>query len=542
MAGLVRSFGSGAMTNSIADIQEAKSLLVIGSNTSATHPVIATRVRRAVMDGARLVVANPIEIPITKYATLHLRQTPGSDIALLMGLCRVLLDEGIYDKEYVEARCENFDEFKESLKEYDLDFVEKHTGVPAEKVVEAARVLAANRPGALLYAMGITQHTHGTDNVMATANLQMLLGNVGKAGGGVNPLRGQNNVQGACDMGALPNVFTGYQPVTDENVRKKFAAAWDVDEDMPGEIGLTIPKMFQGMADGSLKAMYLVGENPMLSDPDIKHVEENLKKLEFLVVQDIFPTESTPYAHVILPAAASMEKEGTFTNTERRVQKLNKVLEPAGESKPDWWITAEIAKRMGGTTFDYESADDILKEINKLTPSYTGITPERLAGGDAPQWPCPEEGHPGTPILHTAQFARGKGFLVPISYKGPAEMPDEEYPLVLTTTRSLFHYHTGTMTRKSDGLNTIHPENVVLMHPNTAQELELQDGEMVKVSSRRGHIDIKLAVSPTIGEGVVAMNFHFAEAPANMLTNPVLDPVSSIPEYKACAVRVEKAA
>ena len=537
MAGLVTAFGSGAMTNSIRDIGDAACILAIGTNTTATHPVIALEVKRAVSQGGKLIVANPREIELVRFADLWLRQRPGTDVALLMGMMRVIVDEGLLDSSFIEERCENFDAFKESLKGFDLDSVEQITGVPGEKVAEAARMYATNKPAALLYAMGITQHTHGTDNVLATANLAMLTGNVGKPSSGVNPLRGQNNVQGACDLGALPNVYPGYQSVADPAIREKFEKAWGCS--LSPSPGLTLTEMFEAAHKGQIKAVYLIGENPVLSDPDISHIEESLKALEFLVVQDIFLTETAQLADVVLPTASFAERDGTFTNTERRVQRVRKAIEPLGDSRDDWWVTCQIARRMGAGGFEFEHPSQIMEEIASLTPSYGGITYSRLEDGGL-QWPCPTEEHPGTPILHTQQFTRGKGHFVPLEYKPPVELPDDEYPLMLTTERSPYHFHTGTMTRKVKGLNVMRGEELVEINPGDASALGIADGEMVKVTSRRGEVVAKAKVTEVSPAGVVSMDFHFAESPANMLTNPALDPVSKIPELKVCAVRVEK--
>ncbi len=525
------------MTNSIADIQQARCILAIGTNTSANHPVIGSRVRRAVMDGAKLIVANPYQIPMAKYADLVLQHRPGTDLALLMGIARVIVDENLEDHRFIKERCENFEAFKESLRPYDLDFVERTTGVAAERIHEAACTYAKHSPAAILYAMGITQHTHGTDNVMAVGNLAMLTGNVGKPGSGVNPLRGQNNVQGACDMGGLPNVYTGYQVVTDPAVRQKFEAAWGVN--LPGEVGLTLPEIFDAIDRGQIKAVYLVGENPILSEPNLEHAQKCLQKLDLLVCQDIFMTETAQFAHVVFPAAAAMERDGTFTNTERRVQWLNTVVTPPGEAKPDWWVVCQVAQRMGAKGFAFASAADILREVNQLTPSYAGITPERLQNQGL-QWPCPDAQHPGTAILHQDRFTRGKGQFIPIAYQGPAEVPDTDYPLVLTTARSLYHYHTGTMTRKVVGLTQLRDREWLEMHPADAEKLGIADGDRVSVTSRRGSVTVQVHITYLALSGVVAMDFHFAESPVNRLTNPSHDPISKIPEYKVCAVRVEK--
>jgi len=416
--------------------------------------------------------------------------------------------------------------------------VERTTGVPKEKIAEAARIYANEKPSAILYAMGITQHSHGTDNVIATANLAMLTGNVGKPASGVNPLRGQNNVQGACDMGALPNVYPGYQAVTDAKVKAKFEAAWGGS--LSPSAGLPVTEMVEAAYKGKIKAMYLIGENPLLSEPDITHTEEALDKLDFLVVQDIFLSETARLADVVLPGVSFAEKEGTFTNTERRVQRVRKAVEPVGESRADWLISCQLGKMMGGKGFDFKNASQIMEEIASVTPSYGGISFKRIEKGGL-QWPCPTPDHPGTPILHTQQFTRGKGQFIPLEYKPPMELPDKQYPLVLTTGRSLYHFHTGTMTRRVEGLNVLKKEGEVEMNPADAAKLGIVDGDRVKVASRRGEVVAKANVTEASPTGVVFMTFHFAESPANRLTNPALDPIAKIPEYKVCAVRVNKA-
>ena len=537
MAGLATTFGSGAMTNSIHEIGDASCIFSIGSNTTVSHPIVSLEVKRAVDQGAKLIVANPREIDLCRSAHLWLRHNPGSDVALLMGMMRVIVDENLLDKSFVEQRCENYNEFLESLKNFDLDTVEKITGVPQEKVAEAARIYATQKPSSILYAMGITQHTHGTDNVIAIANLAMLTGNIGKPSSGVNPLRGQNNVQGACDMGALPNVYPGYQAVTDPNSQKKFEEAWGVS--LNPNAGLTLSEIFPAAHRGQIKAIYLVGENPTLSDPDSKHIEEALEKLEFLVVQDMFLTETARLADVVLPAASFAEKDGTFTNTERRVQRVRQAIEPVGDSKPDWWITCQIARRMDGNGFDFEHPSEIMKEIASLTPSYGGISYERLER-ESPQWPCPTDNHPGTPFLHGNTFSRGKGKFMPLQYKPPAEMPDDTYPLILTTERILPHFHTSTMTRKVKGLRKLIDEEFLEINPADATNLGISDSEPVKIISRRGEITAKARVTTVSPPGVVSMSFHFAESPTNVLTNPAFDPISKIPELKVAAVRVEK--
>ena len=538
MAGLVTTFGSGAMTNSIGDIGEASCILAIGTNTTEAHPIIGWEIRKAARKGTKLIVADPRKIGLVTDADLWLQQHPGTDVALIMGICRVIVDEELLDSSFIAERSENFDAFKESLKGFDLDFVEKTTGVPKEQIVEAARMYATNSPAAIFYTMGITQHSHGTDNVLAISNLAILTGNIGKPGSGVNPLRGQNNVQGACDMGALPNVYPGYQAVANPAMKEKFDAAWNCS--LPAKPGLTITEIIDAAYDGKIKAIYVTGENPVLSEPEAKHAEEALQKLELLVVQDIFLTETAQLAHVVLPGVTFAEKDGTFTNTERRVQRVRQAIEPMGNAKPDWWITCQIAQRMGkGDGFEFNHPSQIMEEIARLTPSYGGISYSRLEEGGL-QWPCPTEEHPGTSILHTELFTRGKGQFVPLKYKPSMESPDADYPLLLTTGRAEQHFHTGTMTRKVRGLNILRSEELVEINPQDASALGIADGETVKVVSRRGGVTAKTKVTDDSPAGVVFMTFHFAESPTNQLTNPALDPVAKIPEYKVCAVRVEK--
>jgi formate dehydrogenase alpha subunit len=525
------------MTNSINDIGDASCILAIGTNTCAAHPVIALQIIKMVREKGKLIVANPREIGLVRWADLWLKHNLGTDVALLMGIMRVIVDEKLLDSSFIEKRSENFDAFKESLKGFDLDVVERITGVPKDQVVEAARIYATNKPSSILYAMGITQHSHGTDNVIATANLAMLTGNIGKPSTGVNPLRGHNNVQGACDLGALPNVYPGYQTVNDPAIREKFETAWGCS--LPSKPGLTLTEILDAASEGQIKALYLTGENPTLSEPEAGHTQETLEKLEFLVVQDIFLSETARLAHVVLPAATFAEKDGTFTNTERRVQRVRKAIEPVGNSRPDWWITCQIAQRMSAKGFDFEHPSHIMGEITSLTPSYGGISYNRLEKGGL-QWPCPTQEHPGTPILHTKQFTRGKGHFIPLEYKPAMELPDDDYPLTLTTGRSLYHFHTGTLTRKVKGLNVLMAEELVEINPSDASALGITNGEMVKVTSRRGEVIAKAKLTEVSPAGVIYMTFHFAESATNLLTNPSLDPVAKIPELKVCAVRVER--
>jgi predicted molibdopterin-dependent oxidoreductase YjgC len=419
------------------------------------------------------------------------------------------------------------------------DVVERITGIPAQELIDAARLYAGAERGCILYCMGITQHTTGTDNVKSLANLAMLCGNMGIAGGGVNPLRGQNNVQGACDMGGLPDVYSGYQKVIDEAARERMAELWGVDA-LPDQPGMKVTQMMPAAHDGTCKALYIIGENPLVSDPDVNHAEKCLDHLDFMVVQDIFLTETAQRADVVLPTACYAEKDGTFTNSERRVQRVRKAVEPPGEAWDDWKILCEIATRMG-YPMAYESSQQIAEEISKVTPSYAGISYERIEF-EGLHWPCPTAEHPGTPILHGEQFTRGKGLFHAIDYIEPAEMTDAEYPLFLTTGRLLFQYHTGTMSMRTDGLNQIAPEAFVEISPQDARKFELEEGNRVNIDSRRGTIQARVKISRKAVDGTVFIPFHFAAAAANRLTNSALDPISGIPEYKVCAVKVSKAA
>jgi len=551
VAGLAASFGSGAMSNSMDDVaKQAKSFFIIGSNTTEQHPVFGAMLRQAVRKrGAKLVVADPRKIDITEFATLHLRHRPGTDIALLNGLMYIIFEKGWEDKTFIEERTENFDEFKSTVMNYPPDAVAKTTNVPVEKLYEAAEILAKNSPMAVIWAMGITQHIVGVRNVMDLANLQMLLGNMGKAGGGVNPLRGQNNVQGACDMGGLPNVYTAYQPVTSDEVHAKFEKAWGTTSNT--KVGLTVTEMVPGILEGKTHALYVLGEDPVMSDPDTKHIRHCFASIDFLVLQEIFPSETAAYADVLLPGVTFAEKTGTVTNTERRVQMVHQAIPKLGDAQDDWWITAELAKRILTSTlnrvpsdapfsgWEYASTSEIMDEINALTASYGGITHARLEAGERLQWPCPTLDHPGTPILHTKQFTRGKGKFMPIDHVPPAEKPDDDYPMIMSTGRVLYHWHGGQMTRRAEGLMQVYGQALIEVNPNDAEKWGLAENQFVRVTSRRGHIEAQAWVTDRVPPGMVYANFHFPNASANELTQAVLDPVAKIPEYKVTAVKVE---
>ncbi len=538
MAGLAAAFGSGAMTNSVPEFSEhTRCFLITGSNTTEAHPLIASHAMAAKERGAKVIVIDPRETQIGRLADLYLQPHPGTDVAWLNGLMYAILQEELADQDFIQQRTEGFEEFFQVVMQYPPERVEEITGIPAEGLRAAARMYARNKPAAILYTMGITQHTTGTDNVKTIANLAMLTGNLGIPGGGVNPLRGQNNVQGACDMGGLPNVYPAYQPVTSPEAKAKFEAAWGV-EGLSDKVGLTVVEMMHAAGEGRLRALYVMGENPLLSDPDIHHARECLEKLDFLVVQDIFPTETAELAHVILPAAAFAEKDGTFTATDRRIQRVRKAIDPPGEARADWETLCALAKRLGASGFDFSSPEEVMAEIARVAPSYGGVTYERL-DRETLQWPVPTTDHPGIPYLHKEKFTRGLGRFHAVHFQEAAELPDEEYPFILTTGRVMFQYHTGTMSRRSEKLEQEAPEPFVEMHPDDAARIGLDGVRRVRVSSRRGQIELAVRLTDRIRPGVVFIPFHYAEAAANALTHAALDPIARIPEYKICAVRVE---
>jgi formate dehydrogenase alpha subunit len=531
------AFGSGAMTNSIAEMRNADCIFVIGSNTTENHPVIALEVKAAVRQKkAKLIVADPRRIELVDFAHLWLQQKPGTDVALINGMLNAIVSHGWLNKAFVEERTEGFEALAHSIKDYTPEAMEKITGVPAKDIVEAGRLYAQSPASSIVYAMGITQHVTGTNNVLALANLAMATGQIGKASSGVNPLRGQNNVQGSCDMGGLPNFYTGYQRVDDEAVRQKFEKPWGVS--LSPRPGLTLMEMMKKIGEGKMKALFILGENPLLSDPDAGKVAEELKHLDLLVVQDIFLSETAELAHVVLPGVSFAEKDGTYTNTERRVQRVRKAIEPIGNSRPDWQIISDLSTRLG-CPMNYASPKEIMDEINSLTPSYGGMRYERLEGL-GPQWPCPSADHPGTPYLHKDRFTRGKGKFHVTPYAPAPELPDEKYPFLLTTGRVLYHYHT-MISRKSKGLSEIYPEGMVEINPEDATRLGIKpDNGLVEVASRRGKVRVKAKVSDHLPPGVVFMTFHFKEAAANLLTIDTLDPVAKIPGFKVCAVNIQK--
>ncbi len=513
-------------------------MFVIGSNTTACHPLVARRIIRAKEKGAKLIVADPRNIQLSLFADVSVNQRLGSDVALLNGMMHIIIKNGWHAEEFIAQRCEDFDEMKAVIEAYTPKKVEAITEVSTQDLEKMAELYATNSPAGLFYAMGITQHTTGVDNVKSCCNIAMLCGNMGVRSGGVNPLRGQNNVQGACDMGGLPNVFTAYQPVTDPAANEKFSKAWG--KKLSDKAGLTITDMVAAMDDGKLKALFVIGENPRLSDPDLHHFDHALKKLELLVVQDIYMTETAREADIVLAGTTVAEKDGTFTNSERRCMKVNKAIEPVGESLSDWEILCKLSTAMG-YEMSYNSPEEIFNEMTSLTPSYAGMTYERLGINGIP-WPCPNTEHPGTPCLHKDRFTRGKGKFHAIEYLDPAEMPDDDYPFFLSTGRMFAHFHTGTMTRASQHLHDEQKTGYVQVCPEDAEKLSFKDGEIVKLSTRRGEIEVPVKISGMVKPGVLFLPFHFAENAANMLTNSAFDPIAKIPEFKVCAAKIEKAA
>ncbi len=546
VAALSIAIGSSAMSNSIAEMKDLDVFIVTGSNTSETHPVISTFLREAVVKGgAKLIVADPRQTEMSNFATHWLRQKPGTDVALFQAMAQVIIEEELYDRDFVAQRVEGFEAYKESLQASTPEWAETVTGVKAGAIRESARLYAKANVAAIYWGMGISQSVHGTDNALSLANLALLTGNLGKSGGGLNPLRGQNNVQGCSDAGGLPNVFPGYQLVTDQETRSKFERDWGVV--LNPEAGLTTMEMVDAAEKGVIRGYYVMGENPMMSEPDLRHARHVMEELDFVLVQDIFMNETGEYADIILPATSFAEKDGTFTNSDRRVQLIREAVPAPGEARDDWDIISELAKRveakLGRETsagFEFENPSAIWEEMARLTPPFQGITHERIAREDGVHWPCPTPDHPGTPYLFIEAFPSGKGKLTPLNYRPSQELPDDEYPLLLSTGRVLYHWHGGTMTRRSK-LDDIYPDPTVEIHPKDARPLEIEAGDWIKVRSRRGEIKVKALITKRSRPGMVFIPMHFAEAAANELTLDARDPKAKIPDYKVAAVVLEKA-
>ncbi|MFN8380182.1 MAG: formate dehydrogenase subunit alpha [Anaerolineae bacterium] len=545
VTGLGLSLGTSAMSNSIAEMEHLDTFIVTGSNTTETHPVISLFLKRAVrQNGAKLIVIDPRQIELTDFATLWLRQKPGTDVAVFQAMAHVIVTEKLYREEFIAQRTEGFDDYIESLEPFTPEWAESISGVPAEDIRRAARMYAEAERAAFYWGMGISQSTHGTDNALALANLALMTGHIGKPGTGLNPLRGQNNVQGCSDSGGLPNVYTAYQRVDNPVVRSRFEQAWHTT--LPPEPGLTVTEMVDGALTGKIRAMVVMGENPLMSEPNLAHARHAMEVLDFVVCIDIFINETGELADVILPSASFAEKDGTFTNSDRRVQRVRQAIPAVGSARPDWQIVCDLAQRMerllgmepsGG--FDYADPEAIWEEMRAVTPDFYGITYERLERDGGVHWPCPALDHPGTPYLFEDDFPRGRGKFWALDYGTDSELPDTEYPYHLTTGRVLFHWHGGTMTRRSR-LDDIFPEPILEMHPDDAHELELVSGDWVEVTSRRGSITCRAMVTGRSPVGTVFLPFHFAEAAANVLTLNKIDPRAKIPDFKMAAVRLRK--
>jgi len=539
VAGLAAIYGSGAMTNSIREIEGMEVLFIIGSNTKETHPVIANRMIKAFRRGAKIIVADPRKVPMVKFSTLFLRMRPGTDIALLNGMANVIVSEGLQNSGFINDTTEGYEAWKKVIEDYRPESVERITGVPKEDLITAARLYGGSRKAGIFYTMGITQHTCGTDNVRAIANLATLTGNIGREFTGVNPLRGQNNVQGSSDAACAPNVYPGYQRVDLPEVRQKFEQAWGVP--LSPKPGLMTTEMIDAAAEGRIRALYIMGENPVITDPNQHHTIEALKRLDFLVVQDIFLTETAQYAHVVLPAACGFEKDGTFTNTERRVQRVRRAVNPPGDARDDLSIIRDLSNAMG-YPIAYRSAEQVFAEFATLWPAMGGITYDRIKTRGI-QWPCPAPDHPGTEYLYKDGFPKGRVPFVPVTFNPPAEVTSGAYPFILTTGRNLYQYHSGSMTRRVNAIEEHAGEAYVELNPADGKRLGVAEGDYVVVRSRRGEVEIKARFTKRVSEGTVFIPMHYREAAANVITNDALDPVVKIPELKVCAVnvvRVEK--
>jgi formate dehydrogenase alpha subunit len=527
------AFGDGAMSNSISDVDHADVVFVIGSNTTECHPILGRKIKRAVREGrTRLIVADPRGVELSEQAEVHLDLLPGTDVALLNGIMRQVVDAGLTDEPFISERCEGYEPLLQSLEPYTLEQVEGTTGVSGHKIRQAAKIFGQARAAMILYGMGITQHTTGTDNVKAVANLLMLTGNLGRRGTGFSPLRGQNNVQGACDMGALPNVYPGYQRVNDPVAQAKFEKAWG--RPLSPSPGLTMTEMFGAAHQGDMRAMYIMGENPLMSEADLNHARQALARLDLLVVQDLFLTETAQVADVVLPAASFAEKDGTFTNTERRIQRVRRAIDSPGQARADGEIVANIATRLG-YPMDRTSPSELMDEIADLAPIYGGVHFDRLDDAGL-QWPCWDREHPGTDTLHVDGFTRGRGKFHVVLDQPPSELPSGAYPLLLTTGRILEHWHTGSISRRSRVLESLVSESRVELSPVDTDRLGIESGDLVCLESRRGKLRTKVTRTDRVQPGQAFMAFHWSDAPVNLLTNPAVDPVAKIPEYKVASI------
>jgi len=548
VAGLQLAIGSSAMSNSIAEMEHLDLFIVTGSNTTETHPVIANFLKRAVRrNQARLILIDPRQIEMTDFATLWLRQRPGTDVAVWQAMAHVVVREKLFNPGFIQARTEGFAEYIESLESFSPEWAETVSGVPAEDIRAAARLYAGARSAAVYWGMGISQSTHGTDNTLAITNLALLCGQIGRPGTGLNPLRGQNNVQGCSDSGALPYVFTAYQRVDDPQVSALFAEEWRRPQLNPTP-GLMITELMDAALSGAVRAFYVMGEDPLTSEPNLNHARHAMEQLDFIVCQDIFLTTTGKLADVILPSTSFAEKDGTFTNSDRRVQRVRAAVPAVGASRPDWQILCDLARRLevalGQTPsagWEYEHPSQIWEEMRRVTPDFAGITYDRLEVEGGVHWPCPAPDHAGTPYLFAESFPRGRGRFWALGYGTESELPDTEYPFLLTTGRVLYHWHGGTMSRRSK-LDEVWPEATVEVHPADAARLGVATGDWLQATSRRGSIALRAMVTGRSPEGVAFIPFHFVEAAANVLTSDRLDPRAKIPDFKVCAVRLERIA
>jgi formate dehydrogenase alpha subunit len=535
VASLALTFGSGAMTNSIADTSKTDLFLMIGSNPDTSHPTIGLRIHQALDRGAKLIVVDPRRTGLAERADLWLRIKPGTDVALLNSMMNVIIEEDLLDKKFVEERTEDYDELARLVKKYRPLMVEKITGIPAEQIRQAARRYAAPGRNAIYHGMGITHYVTGTDRVKGIANLAMLCGKVGMEGGGCNPLRGQNNVQGACDMGALFNNLPGYVDLGNEDLFDKYEKLWKVK--LPRRPGKPATEVWDNIMKGDIRSLYIFGEDPAVADANISHVQAALEKCDFVVVQEIFMTKTAQMADVVLPAACYAEKDGTFTNTERRVQRVRKAVEPPGEARPDWKIFCDLSKKMG-YEMNYRSSREIFEEVCSILPQYAGITYERLEKAGL-QWPVPTPDHPGTPVLHIEKFSRGRGLFIPEDYIPPVEVADQNYPLQFTTGRDLARYNFSSMTGKTRELDLISPECFAEIHPEDAKQYGIEENDSVRLTSRRGSVVLRAKVTDRTQQGTVFATYNHVEALVNLLTLDALDRLSRTPEYKLCAIKVE---
>ena len=532
-------FGAGAMTNAIDEIRDSEMMFVIGSNTTEAHPIIAMEMKRARQRGAKLVVADPRQIWMAEMADIHLQLKPGTDVWLLQAMAHVIVTEGLYDQKFIDQHTEGFAAVEAKVAEFTPEQAEVITGCKADDIRQAARWYATTKHAGIYYTLGITEHTHGTDNVYCLANLVLMTGHLGVRSAGMNPLRGQNNVQGANDAGATPVFYPGYQSVTDDSVREKFESAWGVP--LSPDSGLNLNVMMKEMATGNLKAVYVMGEDIVISEPNVSKVEQGLNECEFVVCQEIFHNETTRFADVILPGACFAEKEGVFTNSDRRVQRVRKAIDPPGKARPDWQILGDVARAAGYPMPEYPSPKEIFAEYASLTPKIAGISYERLEDNiQGLQWPCPDPNHPGTPTLHLDGPLIGRAPFQAVDYRPSDELPDSEYPLVLSTGRTLYHYNSATQTRRDAGPVAKQGQNFIEIHRSDAKKLGIEHGEIIQVASRRGEIQAQAWISPRVRRGCVWMPMHFAEQRVNLLTNDAGDAVTGTGEYKVCAVRVEK--